>query len=323
MAKTLISDLLTPAVWAEYGLLRSATLSALWQSGIVGPVMDSKTGRALSVPDGGGTVNLPYFNDLTSSLQNIAGSTPLSVNNIGAAADIAAVIGRGNAWSVNDLAGVLSGADPLKAIMDLLANYWAREMQVELINLLTGAFGAASMSGNVSDISALSTEALRAINQNTFIDAVQLLGDAKSSVVAVAMHSATEAYLAKQQMIVYETTADKGPRVGFYQGKRVIVDDGLPVSSGTYTTYIFGEGAIGFSEAVIGDKDIETDRDILAGDSVLTMRRKFLLHPRGIKWSGTAAAEFPSRTELATGTNWTRVYPNKKIRIVQLKHKIA
>jgi hypothetical protein len=323
MAKTTISDLLTPAIWADYGVLRAAVLSALWQSGIVSNVADPATGAPLALPSGGGTVNMPFFNDLTGALQNLSGSTALTVNGIGAGADIAAVIGRGNAWGVNDLAGVLSGGDPVRAIMDLLAEYWAREMQVELINLLAGVFAAASMSGNISDISAGASEAVRAINQNTFIDACQKLGDQKDRVVAVAMHSATEAYLAKQQMIVYETTADKEPMIRRYLGKRVIVDDGLPVSSGTYTSYIFGEGAIGYVEDVVGDQDLETDRDILAGDTVMTMRRRFLMHPRGVKWIGTPAAEFPSRTELAVGTNWERVYDAKQIRIVQFKHKIA
>jgi hypothetical protein len=317
MSATRIADILKPQIWNAYGIQRTAELSALFQSGIVAAV------AGITLPKGGGTINLPFFNDLTGDAENLSDSSPLTVGNIGTAQDIAAVIGRGRAFGVNDLAGVFSGADPAAAIMDLLAGYWARQLQAELIKVLTGAFAAASMSGNVSDISGGASEAVRAINQNTFIDATQLLGDAKDSVTAIAMHSAVEAYLAKQQMIVYETTADKGERIATYLGKRVIVDDGMPVSSGTYTSYIFGPGAIGFAEDTIGEEDLETDRDILAGDTVMTMRRRFLLHPRGIKWTGTPAGAFPSRTELATGTNWTRVYENKQIRIVQFKHKIA
>lgn len=317
MAKTLISDILKPDVWNEYGVNRTAELSALFQSGIVGAVL------GIALPSGGGTVNLPYFNDLTGTVENLSDTVALTVGNITSAKDVAAVIGRGRAFSVNDLAGVFSGADPARAIMDLLAMYWARQMQGELIGLLGGAFAAASMSGNVSDISAGVSEVTRAFNQTTFIDATQLLGDAKDGVTAIAMHSATEAYLAKQQMIVYETTADKGVRIGRYLGKRIIVDDSLPVATGTYTSYIFGEGAIGFAEDTIGDADLETDRDILMGDTVMTMRRRFMLHPRGIKWQGVPAGAFPSRTELALGTNWLRVFENKQIRMVQFKHKLA
>jgi len=137
------------------------------------------------------------------------------------------------------------------------------------------------------------------------------------------MHSATEAYLAKQQLIDYETTADKSDRVPYYMGKRVIVDDGLPVSSGTYTSYIFGGAVIGHSEDVIGPDDLENDRDILQGDTVFAMRRRFLLHPKGMKWVGTPAGAFPSRAELAVGTNWERVFEPKQIPIIQFKHKLT
>lgn len=317
MAKTLISDILQPANWNDYGVMRTAELSALWQSGIVAAVPD------ITLPKGGGTVNMPFFNDLTGDAENLSDSSALTVGNIGTGKDVSVVVGRGRAFSVNDLAGVFAGADPAAAIIDLLAAYWARQMQKELVGLLGGAFAAASMSGNVSDISAGASEAARAINQGTFIDAVQLLGDAKDGVSAIIMHSAVESYLAKQQMIVYETTADKAVRIPTYMGKRVIVDDGMPVTSGTYTSYIFAPGAVGFAEDTIGDQDLETDRDILAGDTVMTMRRRFILHPRGIKWQGTPAGAFPSRAELATGTNWARVFENKQIRIVQFKHKIA
>lgn len=317
MAKTTIANILKPDVWNEYGVSRTAELSALWQSGIVANVPN------ITLPAGGGTINLPFFSDLTGTPENLSDSVALTVGNITATKDVAAVIGRGRAFSVNDLAAVMSGADPAQAIIDLLAGYWARESQKELINILTGAFAAASMAGNVSDITAGASEALRAINDSTFIDACQKLGDAKGEISAVAMHSATEAYLARAKALTYELDPTTAARLTFYQGKRVIVDDGLPNAAGNYTTYIFGPGAVGNAEDVIGDTDIETDRDILAGDTVMTFRRRFLLHPRGIRWQGTPAGAFPSQAELAIGTNWLRVYENKQIRIVKFVHKIA
>jgi Major capsid protein 13-like len=317
MAVTRISDILTPEVWNEYGVNRTAELSAFWQSGIVAGI------PGISLPNGGATINLPFFGDLSGDAENLADDAALTPGAISTGKQIAVVVGRGRAFGTNDLAGVFSGADPARAIIDLLAGYWARQMQAELIKTLTGAFAAASMSGNVSDISGGGTEAVRAINATTFIDATQLLGDAKSNVVAVAMHSAVEAYLAKAQLIAYETSADKSDRVPYYVGKRVIVDDGLPVATGTYTTYLFGAGSVGFAEAPIGASELETDRDILAADDVLAMRKRFILHVKGTKWIGTPAGDFPTRTELATGTNWSRVFENKQIPVVQLKHKIA
>lgn len=317
MAKTLISDILTPEFWRDYGIKRTSELSALWQSGIVAAVPD------ITLPSGGGTVNLPFFNDLSGDMEVLDDATPLTVGNITANKDVAAVIGRGRAFSVNDLAAVLSGADPAMAILDLVAGYWARQQQKELVQILTGVFAAASMAGNVLDVSGAGTEDTRTINDSTFIDATQKLGDAKDSVSAMVMHSAAEAYLAKKKSLSYELDPNTSERIITYMGKRVIVDDGVPVDTGNYTSYIFGPGAVGYSEDTIGDEDIETDRDILAGDTVATFRRRFILHPRGVKWKGAPAGDFPSREELATGTNWERVYETKQIRMIKFVHKVA
>lgn len=312
-----ISDILTPDVWNEYGQQRTSELSALWQAGIVANV------PGIVLPNGGATINMPFFGDLSGDAENLDDATPLTPGGITTGKQVAVVVGRGRAFGANDLAGVFAGADPLQAIINLLAGYWSRQMQAELIKTLTGVFGAASMSGNVNDISGGASESVRSFNANTFIDATQLLGDAKDSLAAIVMHSATEAYLAKQQLISYETSADKSIRVPYYMGKRVIVDDGMPVAGGVYTSYIFGQGAVGYVEGTIGKSDVETDRDILAADDVVAMRRRFILHVKGTKWAGTPAGDFPSRAELATGTNWVRVFDNKQIPLVAFKHKLG
>jgi hypothetical protein len=314
---TKVSDILTPEIWNAYGAQRSVELSAFWRSGVVASV------PGLSIPSGGATITMPHFNALSGTAQRLSDSAALETKKITASKDVAVIQLLGDSWSTNDLAGVLAGADPARAIADLLAEYWANQMQLQVISLLKGAFSAASMATNVSDVSGGGSEPVRAFNQTTFIDATQKLGDAKGKVTAIAMHSATEAYLAKQQMIVYETTANKSDRVGRYLGKTVIVDDGLPVDSGTYTSYIFGNNAIGFVDSVVGESDLEADRDILAGENVMTMRRRFILHVMGCKWKGTPAGISPTTAEIETGTNWERVYDSKLIPIVQFKHKLA
>lgn len=317
MAKTLISDILKPDVWAEYGVVRTKELSAFFSSGIVASLP-----AGLTLPSGGGTVNVPFFNDLTGDAENLSDSTALTVNNITTGKQVGVCIGRGKAWSVNDLAGVMSGADPFRAIIDLIAGFWARNQQRELISVLKGYFAAASMSGNVADISG-NAGAAAVISATTTIDAAYKLGDASDQINAFAMHSATVAKLAKDQVIQYLQPAGQAIGLPYYLNKPVIVDDGLPVSSGVYTTYMFTPGSVGYQEDVIGDADLETDRDILAGDTVAAMRRRFMLHPAGAKWVGAAAGAFPTRAELETATNWNGVFPTKNVGIVQFKHKLA
>lgn len=317
MASVKISDILIPDVWNEYGEQMTTEKSAFWESGVVANV------PGIVLPNGGSTVNMPFFNDLTGDLETLDDNASLTTDKITTGKQKAVIIGRGKAWSSNDLAAVFAGADPARAILSKVAAFWQRKMQAELLSSVNGVFASASMSGLVSDISANTTEATRAFNGNTFIDATQLLGDNKSAVTAVAMHSATEAYLAKQQLIVYEKQANGTDRVAYYMGKRVIIDDGLPATAGVYTTYIFGASVIGYATAAVGKSDLETDRDILAGEDVFAMRKRFILHPIGMQFTGTPLGDFPTRAELETGTNWNRVFEPKAIPMIAFKHTLA
>jgi hypothetical protein len=217
----------------------------------------------------------------------------------------------------------------MKAIADLVAEYWARDDQKTLLNILEGIFASASMTGNILDASAESGNAA-IITNNMLIDAISLLGDHGGHLTGIITHSAVMYDLAKKDLlktvpIVPGTTM--APETMAYLGRNIITDDSSPkTGSGTdtvYTTYLFGLGAIGYAE---GNPPVptETERNALAGDDTLVNRRHFILHPRGVKWQGSSVAgSTPDNTELATDTNWTRVYENKNIRMVALKHKIG
>ena len=197
MAKTKIVDIVVPEVFNPYVIERTAELSALWQSGIV-----RRTPELDSLASSGGTIiNMPYWEDLTGADQVLSDSVALEVNKITAGQDKAVLLMRGNAWSVNDLAKALSGDDPMRAIGDLVAAYWARRWQAVLLSTLSGVFGAATMATNLHDISSAATK--KGIDATTTLDALQKLGDAKDRLVAFAMHSATETFLAKNDLIEY------------------------------------------------------------------------------------------------------------------------
>jgi len=323
MPSTKISDVIVPEVFNPYLINRSAELSALWAAGIV--VNDGRV--EIGSRSGGETINMPFWNDLTGDEEELSALKALTVSAITATQDVAVLQAIGKAWGANDLAGALAGADPMAAIGDLVATWWARVMQKRLLKTLEGVFAAASMSGNVHNISGLAG-ALAVIDKNSFADAMFKLGDASGGLTSVAMHSATLQKLYKDDLLDTAKGAD-GAAFATYQGKRIIVDDGLPVSGAVYTTYLFGPGAFGYAE---GSPRVstETDRDSLAGEDILINRRHFVLHPRGVKWVGSAvvstgdvASGHPTRAELATGTNWTRVYDPKQIRVVAFRHKLA
>lgn len=319
---TTLSDIIVPELFNPYVINRTMELSALYNSGIIST--NSKFSQLAS--EAARTHNMPFFEDLTGEAQNIVEGGKIEFQKITSNKDVSTTIMRQQKWSATNLSTALAGADPMKAIGDLVAYYWAREFQHELINLLTGVFATPTMADHVLDISTRAKEAAN-ISASTFIDALQLLGDAQDQLTAVAMHSATKAYLKKQNLI---TTQRDSTSVEFdtYQDRRVIVDDGCPVENGVYTTYLFGQGAIAFGEGEpLGFVQTESDRDpdIGAGVNMLYNRHCFIMHPRGIAWTNAnrANVESPSRAELADPTNWKRVYEPKQIRMVAFKHKIG
>lgn len=317
MAATKIADVIVPSIFNPYVRTRTMELSALASSGIMKDMPELN----ILGQKGGTTIVMPYWNDLTGVEQNLSDSASLTVNKITSGTDVAVLNARGNAWGVNDLSKALSGDDPMAAIGDLVAAFWARRLQAQLISVLGGAFAAASMSGNVSDISAL-TGGAQIIGGTSTVDAVYKMGDAFGQLTAIAVHSAVMAKLVKDELIVYRANSEGKLVIPTYLGLDVIVDDGMPVATGTYTSYIFGSGAIGYADAA-APVPTETDRDTLAGEDILINRKHYVMHPRGIKWQGTPAGVSPTNVEFAVGTNWLRVYENKAIRIVQFKHKIA
>jgi hypothetical protein len=320
--KTIISNVIVPEVFNPYVIERTAELSAFYQSGIIArtPALD------VLASSGGKLVNMPFWEDLTGDDEVLSDKTALNVDKITADQDVAALLARGKAWSVNDLAKALSGDDPMAAIGDLVASYWARRFQTILIKTLDGIFGddATEMNTNQHDISGAQTaEDDDVISAKTAVDAIYKLGDNADKLTGFAMHSATVAKLTKDDLIETIPPSEGKPAVRMFLGKPVVVDDSLPNDNGVYTTYIFGAGAFGWGEGG-APVPVETARDALAGDDILIHRRHFILHPRGVAFQNKqVSGPTPSNTELANPQYWKRVYESKNVRIVQFKHKLT
>ena len=322
MAVTKIADILIPEIWVPYMTQMTKEKSALFQSGIVtqNPEIDA-------LATGGGiTANMPFFLDLTGESDVLSETTPLGTNKITTGKDVCVKHLRGKAWGSSDLAQALSGADPLAAIGDLVANWWARDFQKTLIASLKGVFASASMSAtHVLDVSIQDGNAATAANKMTAestIDAFALLGDETKALTAIAMHSRVYHNLLKANLIQFEKLSEQGEAIEMYLGRQVIIDDGLPRVAGTtsgfkYTSYLLGAGVIGYGEGA-PRVPVESDREILQGEEILVNRRHFIIHPGGVKWVGTAAGAAPTNVELAVGTNWQRVYEVKNTPMVAL-----
>ena len=334
MPKTAIADIIVPTQFEKYAIERTAQLSVFAQSGIIenAPEFDELAAG------GGRTAEMPFWKDLTAARQLLSDAASLTVNKITSDKDIARIHNDAQAWSVNHLAKVISGDDPMQAIVDLVGDYWARTDQALVISCLKGIFAAASMAGNKLTIAAEATGGVSAttqLNGTTFVDATGKLGDRGDRLTAVAMHSTTEGMLRKLDLIDYIPDSEGKAQIKTFQGRRVVVDDTLPVRAGTtsglvYTSYLFGPGAFGKGVAPldsaplqggIGTEGVELARVALDSDSILINRRRYILHPRGVKFNSAAVAgDSPTNAELENAANWTRVFENKNVRIVAVDH---
>jgi len=194
----------------------------------------------------------------------------------------------------------------------------------------------------VSNIASESTGGITAatvLNYNTFLNAKALLGDVSNKLTAIAIHSAVYFSLLKANLITFEPVSTQGQPIEKFLGLNVIVDDTLPTEVGSsgsaiFHSYLFGQGAIaqGVStnnppiEGGAGNStwQLEFGRVPLAGQNIMINRRRFILHPRGVKWLGVSVAGLsPTNAEVANGANWLRVYDAKNTRLVMIRHNVS
>lgn len=333
MPITKISDVIVPELFNSYVVNRTMELTALCKSGIIvnSPEFDKLASEAAR------THNMPFFEDLAGESEPVLEDKKMTPAKIGSNKDISTTIFRQKMWASTNLAAALAGADPMKAIGDLVAEFWARDMQKELIALLSGIFGSYTpdggqettpMADHILDLTKMTNATAKIISAEAFIDACQLMGDAQGILTDVAMHSATKTYLKKKNLI---STERDSTDVEFevYQGRRVTVDDGCPVDkNGVYTTYLFSQGAVALGNgSPEGHVATEFDRDKQTGGGVdfLINRKAYILHMRGVAYTGKVRenVETPTREEMANPENWNPVYEPKQLRVVAMKHKIA
>ena len=253
---TKITDVIVPEIFNAYVVEKTAEKSKLLQAGIALP--NAKL-NAL-VTQGGLTMNMPYWQDLTGEDEVLSDSEALTPGKITSEKDIACLLIRGRAWGANDLAGALAGDDPMKAIGDRVADYWARREQKTLLSVLKGVFASSEMADHILDRSTADA----GVSASVILDGKQLLGDAADQLQAIAMHSATFTALQKQNLIAYVSTTDgvsnSTIQIPTYLGYRVITDDGMPVdtsvtTAGIYTLTISTLAAVG-DKIKIGDDEL-------------------------------------------------------------------
>lgn len=328
MATTRLSDIIDVKVFRDLPQVDGPEKTAFFDAGIV-----TRNGLLDEIASGPGKiVELPFWNDLDGSVEvnystdNPASSaTPQKINQ-GSQIARKAFVNQG--WQAADLASELAmGGTAMEAIRARTDRYFARQWQRRLVAACNGllADNVAANSGDmVVNVAAEATGSQTAdtrFNRDAFTEAAFTMGDAKSGLTAIAVHSAVHKQMVKNDDIVYIPDSQGQLTIPTYMGLRVIVDDGMTVTAGAtsgfkYTSVLFGAGAFGYG---VGSPEVpvEVDRGAAAGDGggieTLWVRNTWLLHPFGFQQTGTPAGVSFTNTELQAATSWARVLDRKLI----------
>ncbi len=337
MALVQISDIIVPEIFAQYVVVESTALSAFVQSGVI--VDDPALSAFLA--GGGRNFDLPFWNDVADTLANISTDQAVGGGNdavpekITTGQQIVQRHNRNQSWSAADLTSALAGSDPISVITSLVAGYWMRQEQLQLIASVQGLIidsidnDASDMINIISLAAGGTPDATNFFSAEAVIDTVQTMGDHGANLAAISMHSVVFSRAKKNNLIDFipdsENTA--AAAIPFYNGLRVIVDDGMPAVANTgnidYSTYLFGSGSV---RRGIGTPRVpaEVERQALAGkgggQEFLVSRVESALHPTGTQWTASSMAlESPTNAELALAANWDKVVDRKLIAIAELR----
>ncbi len=333
MALTQIADVIDVTSFGPYVVDLSVSLSLLVRSGVI--VSDAQQDSFLAGP--GKLIQLPFWDDLDDTEANISGDAkPDAFNpvggdldaiplNVGSGEQIAMRNNRNQVWAVADLAGALAGEDPMTHIANRIAAYWVRQEQLMLNSVLVGLVQAeTSLINDIAAAGGVDATAGTSFSSNELLNTFQLMGDHKSNIRAIAVHSAIHTEMQKNNLISFIPESEGNVGFGTFMGKTLLVDDGLTtdvragatVSHTVYDTVCFGPGA--FARGNGSPKhSTELSREALAGNGggveSLINRQEFTLHPKGFAVKVTlGAGESPTNVEYEAADAYSMVVADRK-----------
>lgn len=234
-------------------------------------------------------------------------------------------------WNSPDLVAQLSGRDPLKMVAAKVDTYWQEQFQRRAIATAIGIYNdnvAANGGDMVNNISSadMTVGAANRIDATAFVKAVMTLGDRFKNIGTIAMHSIPYAGLVAAEQIQYLRPSSGSIDLPHYLGKRVIIDDGLPIIGGDgstvafkYLSILFGAGAIGYGK---GQAKVPSEYERMAaranggGTETLWSRKRWILHPFGYSFTSatiTGPGMAPTWADLKLATNWTRILSRREV----------
>lgn len=337
MATVQLSDIIETTVFQDLPSVNGPEKTAFFQSGVV--TQSALLNSIATQP--GKLTELPFWKDLdATSAPNLSNDNPASTASAekivqGSQVAYKAYLNKG--WSASDLASEIAmGARAMNRIRERVDTYWMRQWQRRLIAVSNGilADNVANDSGDmVHNIAANTATSSSVFTRSNFTSAAFTMGDAYDNLSAIAVHSVVYKRMVDNDDVDFIPDSEGNMTIPTFLGKRVIVDDGLPVdlngsNDSKYTSVIFGEGAFGYGNGA-PTTPVEVEREASQGNGggieTLWTRKTWILHPFGFKQatSGSGSTAVPasdsfSVAELELAATWDRVVERKNVPIAFL-----
>ena len=316
---TQLQNMIVPEVFSNYVLNKSLKTNRLVQSGIL--TNDPSLGSQLLAP--GNFINMPMINDIAEAddPQPWTDTNDITVDALGSTEQFAFKFRQAKAFGWTDISQLVSGAPVQSTIADRYPAYWNVQDQKILTDELTGVFA------NTDIHTAKAYDDSATFSPRGFLAAISLLGDLQDSTFnKIAVNSATYAEMKAQQMIETVQPANAVVPINTYNGMVIVVDDDLPIADdGTSTSYIFGNGAVGYSVAQPTNAvELEREGRKDGGRTNIINRRVVTTHVLGTSVSKNfrPAGQTVTYDELKQGTTWDSIVDPRNIRVVQYNAKL-
>ena len=302
---------------------------------------------ALSNQTGSLYARVPYFGRISGATsQNNDGATDIQSTNTTTYEQGFVVASRMDAWTERSFSkNITAGVDFMDNVAAQIADYKMEVKQGILLAILKGVFAMDTEAGTVAANAAkdfianhvfdITAEGEGVVGAATLNSAMQkACGDNKATFKLAIMHSVVATNLENMKLMKYLTYTDadgitRDLALGSWNGRLVLIDDGMPVEEDAYTTYVLGEGSVIVDD--IGDAvpyEMSRDPKTNGGQDTLYVRDRYICGVDGISFEKPASiTASASNADLSNGENWAiindgaKAIPHKAIAIAKIISK--
>ena len=270
---------------------------------------------ASRMPDqkGGNIGTIIVHGNLTGDAENYDGNTDITTDSTTNYAQTVVAIGRAHGWQEEDFQTSIAGYSEMDAQIYQLAMYQDKQVKLAFQSILKGLFASGGALASKKEAKT------GAVAETDLIDLlVKSAGDMADEFDIVCMDSYVAGELAKLKLLSYGKYVENGiekqdPKIGYWSGKLVIIDDAFGTNSNAngsvHNIYAFAPTSFRYADLPV-KTPFERGREALTDGGVdfVVERQRFILAPEFVSFKPSAMASLsPTNTELESANAWELV----------------